>query len=173
MKVRIGDVENLISILKPECVFVATPWGSIDASWFDTYKQLGYSVISTNDLDAEKKISKRIEMGPVIVYGIPPQEYSTLENLFPGYFSYLWIYMNKPKDYRDKIKSKISCPSKIMTNDIPYEGQKYFQELLTLEKNTSEYDSNLNRLTKACLAFQKNVYEIHSNSHEELLMTII
>jgi hypothetical protein len=153
--------ENVIKIItctKPGLIHVVRPW-LVGDDFCITFKELGYSVIN---LDMENKafperirdkISRRLNSGCVLTYGLPGIE---LEQLLPDEVrTQIYMYPNKQTDYYKTISEACRDPYKIPTLDMPPGSEDIWTRYLA-----STDPIELRRLTKLAHDYMKKQYEI-------------
>lgn len=174
-RTQLDKAHRMVSCLRPNCVFVAVPWGMnpIARSWVEHFKG-DYSVVN---LDREFRgsltdhIERMLEQGPVMVYGTPPADFMDLDDLIPVDYALIWIYPNKQTEYYDMIKR---IPLGTDSQFIPNDAIKIWHRVLACPTTDTEQMTKLNKsLTLVCWKYQKTLLNTYSEAREDRVLVIV
>jgi len=168
---------KLLHCLSPPIIVINDPF-QIDSSFVRQFKEDGYSVLDTTEMNQEKIKSyldsrkSRFDHQTLIIF-VRINDPERLNQLLPEeyqIFTLVILYPNDNKKYRDLLKQQIANDS------FKPESNAEIEELVKeIKKETDDIKLNnlANKLTAKMISSNKEIYQKFLNYFEEKFLTIL
>lgn len=170
------DVEKgfkLIRCISPPIIFVNDPIGIGKSSFVNRFKKEGFSVLTiSNEINVgkihkylENRKDKSFDHNPIIIEA-KIQDEKIISDIFSNEFhnfTYVYIYPNNPKKYKENLSQNIDQEINIPN----------LNNLIEEVRSSDSREQLLNKLTLELINLNKLIYNKHLEIFDNKILTIL